>query len=349
MPVVTVFGPIPADSIGITLAHEHLLIDLRNQFGEFVDPERRRVSRQKLCLANSGIVRRNPYAIKDNLLLDNLSLAAKELREFKRVGGGTVVDCTSMGIGRYPTRLRELSLRTDLNIVAGCGYYTQDTHPAALRYWTAERLADEMVRDLAQGIGRTGVRAGVIGEIGTSHPIHPDERKVLLAAAKAFRQTGAAIYVHTYPWGQTGLEVTKLLIRKGVDPAKIVICHIDVDIDERYIRQLLKRGVFVEFDNFGKEFYIDAVDRGGFCGGVFARDIERVHAICELLESGYERQLLITTDICLKSLLCHYGGWGYAHILKHIVPMLRDEGVPQKVIRVLLGENPRQLLDIRAG
>ena len=348
MPVMTVLGPVRADSLGITLVHEHLLIDLRNQFSEFTDPQRRRISREKLCLANSGIVRRNPYAIKDNLVLDNLSLAAKELMEFKRAGGETVVDCTNIGIGRFPTRLRKLSRRTGLNIVAGCGYYTRDTHPAALRCWPAERLADEMVRDLTRGIGRTGIRAGVIGEIGTSSTIHPDERKVLLAAAKAFRRTDAALFVHTYPWDQTGLEATKLLIREGVDPAKIVICHIDVDINERYIRQLLKRGVCVEFDNFGKEFYIDAADRKGFCGGVFARDIERVRAIYGLLESGYERQILISTDICLKGLLRRYGGWGYGHILEHIVPMLRDEGVPLKVIRVLLVGNPRRLLDRRA-
>jgi phosphotriesterase-related protein len=109
------------------------------------------------------------------------------------------------------------------------------------------------------------------------------------------------------------------------------------------LRALLDLGVCLGFDNFGKEFYIDPDDRG-FAGGIFARDLERVRIIRQLISRGHEAQILIANDICLKSMLHAYGGWGYDHILRHIVPMLRHEGVPQTAIDTFLIHNPRRLL-----
>ena len=116
--------------------------------------------------------------------------------------------------------------------------------------------------------------------------------------------------------------------------------------DEGGFDALRPQLVRVEFDDFGKEFYIDPEDRG-FAGGVFARDIERVQVVKRLVDDGFAEQLLITNDICLKSMLRHYGGWGYDHILRHVVPMLRHEGVEQSTIDQLLVENPKRLLPMR--
>ncbi len=340
---MTVTGPVGADSLGITLSHEHLFIDLRNQFVEFSDPEKRRVSHEPLRMDNLGVVTRNPYGIKDNLVLDNLQFAVAEAERFKKRGGATIVECTSIGIRRDPAKLRELALGTGLNIIAGCGYYTSDTHPPEMDSWSPAQIADHILRDMTVGIDGTGVKAGIIGEIGTSNPIHPNERKNLLAAALAFKATGAGIQVHTFPWAQEGLEAVIILVMEGVDPAKIVICHLDVDINLTYIQALLEMGVFVEFDNFGKEFQINSADRR-FAGGVFARDIERVRAIKLLLEKGYEKQILVTNDICLKCMLHHYGGWGYDHILNNIVPMMLDEGISSQSIDAFLKDNPKRWL-----
>ena len=338
--VMTVTGPAPAGKLGIILPHEHVFINLVNQFHEPEGAEKKALSRAKISLANYGHLRRNPYAIRENLVMDDLELAANELNYFGKLGGRTVVDCTSIGIGRAPEKLRAAAERTGLKIVAGCGYYTQDTHPADMGKRTVAEIAAEMVRDLTEGIGNTGVRAGVIGEIGTSDPIHPDELKNLRAAAEAHKQTGAPIQVHTYPWGKTGLEAADLLTGLGVDPGRIVICHIDVVFDFNYLKALLKLGVYVEFDNFGKEFYIDREDRLGFSGGIFATDLERVRAIRQLIEWGYERRILVTNDLCLKQMLCAFGGWGYGHILRHIVPMMEDEGIPRRNIDLLIKDNP---------
>lgn len=338
--VTTVTGMVPPDSLGIILPHEHVFINLLNQFKEPVSQEKRTLSHESISLSNYGFLRRNPYAVRENLVLDDLDLAVKELKWFSSLGGQTVVDCTSIGIGRSPEMLRAAAERSGLHIVAGCGYYTNDTHPADMEKRPAEEIADEMERDLTIGIGDTGIRAGIIGEIGTGDPIHPNELKNLRAAAAAHKRTGAPLQIHTYPWGKTGIAAADLLINLGVDPGRIVICHIDVAFDYQYLRALFERGVCVEFDNFGKEFYIDREDRIGFAGGVFACDLERVRAIRQLLEWGYERRILITNDICLKQMLRRYGGWGYAHILRHIVPMLEDEGIPRRNIDLLIRNNP---------
>lgn len=336
MKVMTVTGPVDVREMGITLAHEHLFIDLRNQFKGVENPEEQSVSRQPLVTEHLETLRINPYAVRDNLVLDDVEICVQEVQRLRASGGNSIVDCTSVGINRSPLKLREAAVRTGVNIIAGCGYYTYDTHPVEMDGWSAEEIADRMLEEFLVGIDGTGVRAGVIGEIGTSSPVHPNERKNLVAAGIIFRQTGAAVQVHTDPWGKTGLEVAELLVKNGVDPRKIVICHTDVRLDVPYIRSLLRKGVFVEFDNFGKEFRADS-------SHVFARDSERVGTIRTLLDEGYEKQILITNDICLKIMLHHYGGSGYDNILNNVVPVMRQQGIGEDMINLFLRENPRRL------
>jgi phosphotriesterase-related protein len=232
-------------------------------------------------------------------------------------------------------------------VIAGCGYYTQDTHPESMDAKTVDEIAAEMIVDITVGIQGTGIRAGVIGEIGTSIEIHPNEKKVLLAAAKAHRKTGAGIIVHTYPWGQTGFEALQILTGGGVEAHKISINHVDVEIDLAYCAKIAASGAFFEFDDFGKEFFIDKRYRG-FAGGVFARDIERVRSLKKLIDDGFLSNILMSCDVCLKTLLHRYGGWGYDHILTHVVPMMLDEGITRQQIDVILKENPRTFLDLKS-
>ncbi|MDD5706416.1 MAG: phosphotriesterase-related protein [Kiritimatiellae bacterium] len=344
MSISAVRGPLSGTELGVILPHEHVFLDLTNQFTEPTDPEKLQLTRASITLENYGALRRNPYAIRDNLILDDLETAIREVNDYKAAGGATLVECTSIGIHRDPMRLRAVSERTGVHIVAGCGYYTYDTHPPEMTRQSAEAIAETMVRDLTQGIDGTGIRAGVIGEIGTSDPIRASECTSLMAAAIAHGETGAPLQIHTYPWGQAGLHAVRMLADAGVAPSRVVICHVDVAIDMAYIRDLLKTGVYVEFDNFGKEFYIDSADRIGFSDGAFASDLERVRALKILAEEGHARQLLVTNDICLKQMLCRYGGWGYGHILRHVVPMMAEEGIPQATIDRFVKDNPAEWL-----
>jgi len=343
MPVTTVLGQIERESLGITLPHEHIFIDLRNEFTPPSDPEKLRLSKEHITLENYGVLRRNPYAIKENLILDDLDLAVEEVKRFAGLGGKTIVECTCTGIAPSPDRLRELARLSGLNIIAGSGYYTHDTHPADMNEWTPEKIADDIIREITVGVGNTDIRAGVIGEIGLSDPIHPNEMKCLAGTAIAFRQVPTPIQIHTHPWGRNALPAVAALTDNNVDPGRVAICHIDVEFDLNYLRSLLETGVYVQFDNFGKEFYINKADRG-YAGGNFATDLERVRVIKELLDWGYADRILVTNDICLKQMLHRYGGWGYDHILANIVPMMLDEGIPQQTIDGFLIDNPADWL-----
>lgn len=344
MSVNTVCGPITADDLGVVLAHEHLFIDLRNQFTEFAEDEQMRISQLPVAPDVYSILSKNPYAVRDNLVLDDPVVMAAEVRAFAEHGGRTIVDCTSIGIRRDANALRTLSAQTGIQIVAGCGYYTWDTHPVDLSLRTVDDIAGEMLCELTEGIDGTGIRAGVIGELGTSEPIHPDEWKVLDAAARVHAVYPAPIYVHIYPWGTRGAEIAEFLLANGVAPAKVVICHVDTLPDLDYIRAVLRLGVNVECDNFGKEFPVE--EGAGFAGGRFADDRERVLLLCRLVEEGYLSQLLISNDICLKTMLHRYGGQGYHHLLTHIVPQLAAQGISPAQIAQLLRGNPARVLDV---
>jgi phosphotriesterase-related protein len=106
------------------------------------------------------------------------------------------------------------------------------------------------------------------------------------------------------------------------------------------MKAIVKRGAYAEMDHFGKEFYLDPA------GFRMASDMERVEALAELIGSGCERRILISQDICLKTELVAYGGWGYAHILNNVVPMMVRRGINRESIRTIMVSNPAEVLDV---
>lgn len=345
MPIITVSGIVEESDLGVIAPHEHVFIDIRNQFSEFSEATKRALSEQEVSINNLDILSRNPYALKDNLVLNDIKTAEEELLYFKIAGGRTIVDATSVGIGRDPEALRNIAVKLGLNIIAGSGYYTQDTNPKDMNQKKVEEIVREIINDIKKGISGTDIKAGVIGEIGTSEEIHPNEKKVLIASAKAQSETGVAIITHTYPWGKKGLEAINILEKNGANINKVSINHIDVEIDIEYCKKIMDSGAYIEFDDFGKEYFIDKRYRG-FAGGVFARDIERVDTIKKLIELGYIDKILLSCDICLKTLLHKYGGWGYDHILKNIIPMLKEKNITDDQISKLIKDNPKEFISI---
>ena len=208
---------------------------------------------------------------------------------------------------------------------------------------TAEEIEAQIIRELTVGIDHSDIRAGIIGEIGISHIIHPFEERSLIASCRAQRETGAPLLIHINPWSTQGMAALEITETVGVDPEKIVICHSDVENIEDYIFALLDKGVYLEFDNFGKEMATDLWDvKPG--SGRFVTDWERVRLLKKIIDRGYGKQLLFACDVCLKTLLHAYGGWGYDHILRHIVPMLIEVGVNRQQIDEILIDNPARWL-----
>jgi phosphotriesterase-related protein len=353
MAIITVQGLINSDEAGLVLPHEHILLDLTNQYREFPEASKVSWAHEKVSLENRDILARNPLALKDNLLIDDVECAEKEVLRFKKAGGDTIVDVTNRGLGRDPDSLYGISRSTGVHIVAGSGYYYHDTHPEDMNEKTAEQIRDEIVRDISVGIDETEIRAGVIGEIGISEEMHPDEEKVLIGVAQAQASTGVGVQVHIFPWNPKGfplgLEALKILTQNGADVHKVSINHVDVamDINLDYIKTIAEKGAFVEFDNFGHEFYVDRRSRK-FLPGPFATDVQRIKAIVSLIEADFLKSILISSDICHKSLLHRYGGWGYDHVPYNVIPMLHEFGLNNEQIRTITRENPCRFLNTDA-
>jgi phosphotriesterase-related protein len=344
--VMTVTGPVAAANLGVTLMHEHLLLDIdwpglwpdASAWPDLVDVP--------VGIETLGVLRRDPFALRDNARLDDVGLAVEEAARFRAAGGRTIVEVTSTGIHPDPAGLREIARATGLNVVAGCGWYVGPSHPAELAAADPGALARRLVADLTEGIGDSGVRAGVIGEVGTFNPIRPTERTSLLAAARAHRETGAAISVHLSSRdGGNVRQVVELLSSEGVDPRRVALGHIDLGIDQEDRYFAVDNGYNVQFDTFGHEHYYSVHP------GAYAyiwrdpRDFERVAWIEDLVRRGYVEHVLLSQDICVKTMLRRYGGFGYDHLLTNVVPMMRERStITDGQIQVMLAANPARVL-----
>ena len=355
MSVQTVCGPITQDSLGITLSHEHILIDRPFRSSEPEEASKKSMMNMRvrdLGIENLGMIRLDPMFVKDNLNLDEIDVALNELKEYRTMGGNSLVDVTLQGAGRNPAILKEISEKVGLNIVCGTGWYVKSTHPPMVKKCSVNQLCDIMVKELTEGIDNTGIKAGIIGELGCSQPapFHPEERKVIKAAVLAQKKTGVCITIHPSLFDlkisriiKTGHDCLDLLERQGFNPARFYLSHagwVCQDLD--YLIKLLDRGVTLSFDSFGS----NADSQLNTLSVRYRKpcDAERIIAIVELCKMGYDKQIVVSQDICMKIHLKKYGGYGYSHILENVVPILRREGVSKKQVQKILVENPRNLL-----
>ena len=341
--VQTVNGLISPDQLGLTLMHEHLLCDLRVRFAEPEEVARRAFAQQPLQVRDRWRVCADLTCNRDNLVLDNIDDAVQEVLDFKKAGGRTIVDQTTRGLGRDPQAIRAIASLTDVNVIMGTGYYVHLTHPPDMTDRSQEALAEEMSREIVEGIDATGVRCGIIGEIGCEM-LTDNELKVVRAAARAQRMTGAMISIHTmfvYSGREAGLRIAQELETAGADLSRVILCHQDGSgIDFAYQQDLLRRGVNLEYDLFGFELAFAA-------SGVVAQwptDTQRIQELKRLIDAGWIRQLFVSQDVCVKLMTRQYGGWGYAHIVDVLLPRFVAAGVSAEDIQTLMVENPQRLL-----
>lgn len=346
--VITVLGPISGDDLGFTLPHEHLIIDQSVYFREPSSARDRFLAHQPVSLENLSWVR---YNVKDNIDCQQLfdeNLTIKELMRFKLAGGKTLVEVTTKGIGRDPMALARISRATGVNVVMGSGYYVAASHGPAMDTTSEEQIAEEIISDIMLGVGKTGVRSGIIGEIGCSWPLNENERKVLRATAHAQQQTGVAITVHPSRNENGPFEAIDVLRESGAQLNRVVIDHMDrcsYILENRL--KMLEAGCCIAYDLFGKEGYYpaEAALADGHLPDIL-NDVGRIREIAELIDMGYLEQILISHDTGLKVDLTCWGGPGYAHILENAIPLMRVYGYTEEQINALTVENPKKMLTI---
>jgi phosphotriesterase-related protein len=346
--VQTVLGPRAADELGIVLTHEHLFA----RFLVWACPPRTTVEERfwnaPVTIENVGRLRRRTWSNHENMRLDDVEMAVREVELYKAAGGGTIVEVTPPALGRDARALRRVALMSGVNIICGTSFYVADAHPEWVAEASVEDVGGFLLRELTDGIDGTDIRAGMIGEIGTSDPIHEQEKKCLRGAAWAQRRTGAPIEVHMAETNTLGLEVLDILETEGADLSRVIICHMDsrrLDLD--YHRAVLERGSYIEYDFFGVQWTNDDLREREETDRYWPPpppDEARVEAISTLISEGYREQILLSHDTATKVQLAGFGGFGYAHLLDNVVPMFRWHGISREDADVLMRENPRRIL-----
>ena len=342
--IQTVTGTINPSDLGKTSTHEHIFIDFLCMFTKPEEASEQFKANQPLRLDNLGWIKYDPFRNIDNLELNDESLAVNEILKYKAVGGDSIVEVTTIGIGRDPQALAKISRLTNVNIITGAGYYVDAVHPDNMNDKTMSQLEEQITKEVQTGIGETGIKAGIIGEIGCSWPLTKNESKVLKAVAKAQQQTGAAILIHPGRHQDSPFEILDILSKSGADVSRVIIGHIERTIqDVTVVDKLAKSGCYLEYDLFGWEvsYYplSDKID--------MVNDSQRIHYISKLIELGYESKIVIAQDIFSKHRTATYGGHGYGHIIENILPRMAKSGIPSEVINKIITENPANILTIK--
>lgn len=299
--ITTVLGDRdPAQIRGPALAHEHLCIDLSNEG----DPE--------------GYVR------DEETVLGELEAARDGF------GLGLVIELTCQGMGRDAAALERLSTASGVQVVCATGFYYERFHPPYVRHSSADELTERLLDEINKGIEDTGVRPGVIGEVGSHGPeMSAAEERCFRAAAQAALASGLSMTTHAH-LGVGAVGQLELLLEEGLPPERICLGHQDLIDDSNQHETLAEAGAYVAFDTVGKESY--------------QSDEVRLRLLMRMLEAGYEHRILLSNDISREAYLKSRGGFGYGHLFEAFVPELRRAGVGDRSLTTILEENPKRFL-----
>ena len=375
--VQTVLGPVAPEALGLTLSHEHVLIDMtqgapnadalietnESLRGAGYLPEAgwepgedgpgtaatwKPKWREPICLSNRADVARN-WFYYGTYGITSLDDVIEEAMLFKRHGGGCIVDQTSIGISRDPYGLQQVARATGIHIVMATSYYTHGWHPAHVAGLDREQLCERIVRDIDPGFAG-GIQAGIIGEVGLSTPMHPDEEKVLRASVSAQKMTGLILSIHPGYSAQSIWDAVRIVEEEGGDLARTSICHTDFmlptkpapdSFDPAPFLELAKTGVYLGIDNFGWE---ESFRQRGVIDQ--ANDAIRLNYITALADAGYASRVLISHDIALQNWQRKYGGHGWQHIPETVKALMRYKGFDPALVKKIMFDNPREALTI---
>ncbi|KAL4648451.1 phosphotriesterase-related protein [Arapaima gigas] len=342
--VQTVLGLIDPGQLGRTMTHEHLTMSFECCYFPPA-PDEESMAKAPIEMKNLFWLKQNPYSNHENLLLNQEIEAVKEeLLAYRQAGGGAIVENTTTGISRDVHTLKKLAQETGVHIIAGAGFYVDDTHSEETRKMTVEKLSDVIITEVLHGADGSDIRCGVIGEIGTSWPITDSEKKVLQATAHAQTQLGCPVIIHPGRNAAAPEAVVRILQEAGGDIGKTVMSHLDRTIlDKGELLEFAKMGSYLEYDLFGTEMlnypFNLKVD--------MPSDNQRVQTLAYLVAEGYEDKIIIAHDIHTKNRLTKYGGHGYSYILKNIVPKMLTRGITENQVNKILIDNPRKWLTFK--
>lgn len=314
--VNTVTGRITPDALGLTLVHEHLLIGYPGWFMDTLHPFRRS---------------------------EALARAVDALNELRAIGVKSFVDPCPVDLGRDVEFMAEVAQRTGMQIICAAGAYKAEQGiPYTFNAMSVEQITEIYVRELTEGIGLTGIRAGLVKVATGAHGISAYEQKLLAAGGRAAAQVGCTVLTHTDE-ASFGIEQIEALTAAGVPAHRILVGHCDGRADHAYHCSIAERGAYVGFDRFGIEFFL--------------KDEARIESVLQMVHAGHTRSLCLSHDATcgawlgrpsfdgkrvlppelLKKLMPN---WEPTHLFKRILPRMRELGLAEADIQTMLVDNP---------
>ena len=314
--VQTVTGTADAGELGRTLIHEHVLVGFPGWDLDAKAPPFNRA--------------------------ETMARAVDQMQTLTGLGLGTFVDPCPMDLGRDVEFLAELSQRSGMRIVCTTGgYFEAEGITYTFRHLPVEEITDIYIKEITEGVGETGIKAGAVKIATGSGQVSDYERKLVTAGARAARATGVPLISHTQN-ASCGHDQIDIVTGEGVSAERLVVGHSDGIDDQDYHRSLAERGAFVGFDRFGISVIIP--------------DEVRVRNVIALARAGHTRRILLSHDsiVCWRGrpvpyansyqeLLALMPAWRPTLILETIVPQLRAGGLSAADVETILVDNPRRL------
>jgi phosphotriesterase-related protein len=294
----TVLGDIAASAItGAVLPHEHLVMQYPND------------GRDGLTRSATVVLELDELRTRHDLEL--------------------LVDLTCLGLGRQPEVMAEISRRSGVAVIAATGFYWEKFHPDWIAASSVQALTEWLMAEITEGLDGTGIRPGVIGEVG-SHGESPSaaEQRCLRAAARAAVSADLSVSTHA-ELGEGGAAQLEILCSEGLEPHRVCIGHQDLITDRGRHLSLVQAGCYIAFDTIGKSSY--------------QSDEVRLELMLALIDAGFAERLLVSNDVSRDGYLDRPTG-GYGHLFSSFLPALARRGVDVATLRQLTHDNPLRFL-----
>lgn len=296
--IQTILGPISPEELGITLYHEHLAM--------------------------------KPGSEKEfkTSILDEPDKITKELLRFKKAGGGSFVEMTPLNFDRDIQENRLISQNTGVHVICCTGFHKEKFLPDWVYTKEPSEIKKILLKEISEGIDNTKIKAGVL-KIGTSlERIFPIEEKIINIVSTVQKKTGIPISTHCDK-GQQALEQCKLFLKNTIQPARVIIGHVDIPNDVDYLKEICQLGFNVGIDHIGRD--IENHDR------------VKIKMIRDLIDAGFIKQIFIAGDMGKKEYLKVYGGTaGFDYIVTDFKEYLFQNGIDEKQYSQILIENPKR-------
>ena len=310
----SVLGPLDTANLGFTLMHEHLIV------------------------ASAGIPQDYPELLGPSYM----ERIVQGLVQAKEGGIDTIVDTTTLDLGRDVTIMAEAARRSGINIIACSGWWLDV--PRFLTGVTADQYARLFIREIREGIAGTGIKAGILKAASDIMGITPEQMLVLRGIARAHLETGVPIMVHSYSPGQVGRQQLAVLQEEGVDLRRVKMDHSNDTTDVEYLVWLLDQGCYLGMDRYP-----------GYPARM-ASSLTRTKTMKALIDAGYIDHLCPSHDRAILRIMAatpevaeeerlRLNPHGYLYIKNVVFHQLLEMGVAEIALKGLCVDGPRNFFE----